>query len=510
MGKDGEGHGIKGLVSWFKGKGDQLIKGATPGDVTAKYEFGRKVGSGGYADTFIVFDKKTKQKFACKSIDKKKVATDEQERLQIEVDNLFQLGTNPHIVTLLEAFEDRHKVHLVMELCEGGELFDRILARKHYSEKAASMVVKTILEVVQFCHQNHIAHRDLKPENFLFVDSKFIEEGGNVKSIDFGFSTTFKPDQPLTEILGSSYYVAPEVLKGKYNEKCDIWSCGVITYILLTGQPPPWHCTMTKINRHISAVRGGPPDNFATDPSLRKISAQAKEFMAQMIEVDFTKRNSAAQMLQHPWVASLEGVSDEALDFSILHSLKKFMYSYRMKKKALVTLAEQLSDSDIHDLRTTFDSIDTAHDGVITFDELKAALEKKGSGGCARHTVAESEVRAAMEEMDVVGDGVIHFHEFVAASLNRNVLMRRDLLHKVFDKFDSDHTGYLSKENIAEVMGSHDKVDKIMEEIDTTHSGKVNFEDFLLLMTRHDPELLNSYGLMERGKSLGYIDTGAK
>jgi calcium-dependent protein kinase len=504
MGKDGDGHGIKGLVSWFKGKGDQLIKGATPGEVTAKYEFGRKVGSGGYADTFIVFDKKTKQKFACKSIDKKKVAADEQERLQIEVDNLFKLGQNPHIATLFEAFEDKHKVHLVMELCEGGELFDRILQRKHYSEKAAAMVVKTILEVVQFCHESGVAHRDLKPENFLFVDSKFIEEGGQLKSIDFGFSTEFKSDTLMTEILGSSYYVAPEVLKGKYNEKCDIWSVGVIAYILLTGQPPPWHCTMTKINRHITAVHSGPPDNFLSDPALRKISATAKEFVGKMIEVDFTKRATAREMLSHPWVGKISEVSDDPLDFQILHSLKKFMYSYRMKKKALVTLAEQLSDADIHDLRATFDAIDTAHDGVITFEELKVALEKK-SDGCGRHKVAEAEVRAAMEEMDVAGDGVIHFHEFVAASLNRNVLMRRDLLHRVFDKFDTDHTGYLSKENIAQVMGSSEKVDKIMDEIDSDHDGKVNFEDFLLLMTRHDPELVESYGLKERARSSGQL-----
>lgn len=467
--------------------------------------FGRKIGSGGYADTFMVTPKGSTQKLACKSIDKKKVAADEQARLQVEVDNLFMLGENPHIVQLHDVYEDKSKVHLVMELCSGGELFDRILARKHYSEKAASMVCKTILEVVGFCHANHIAHRDLKPENFLFVDDKFIEDGGALKSIDFGFSCKFTEGQFMTEILGSSYYVAPEILRGRYNEKADIWSVGVIAYILLTGQPPPWHCTMTKINRHIQ--KQGPPDNFAADPALRKLSSSAKDFIAQMIEADFTERPGAAQMLQHPWVFDPAEASDVALDFSIMHSLKKFMFSYRMKKKALVTLAEQLSPEDLHDLRKTFDAMDTEKNGIISYNELKVALEKKAAS-CKRHSIAEAEVRSAMEEMDVHGDGVIHFEEFVAASMSRNMLLRRDLLQKVFDKFDTDHTGYLSRDNIAEVMGTSEKIDKVMDEIDSDHDGKVSFEDFVLLMTRHDPELVKSYGLtfteseVSRGKPM--------
>merc|ERR1712216_261359 len=112
------------------------------------------------------------------------------------------------------------------------------------------------------------------------------------------------------------------------------------------------------------------------------------------------------------------------------------------------------------------------------------------------------------EEMDVHGDGVIHFEEFVAASMSRNMLLRRDLLQKVFDKFDTDHTGYLSRDNIAEVMGTSEKIDKVMDEIDSDHDGKVSFEDFVLLMTRHDPELVKSYGLtfteseVSRGKPM--------
>jgi len=499
--KSVDSHGIKGIVSWFKGKGDILMKTAKQEDVTLVYSFGKKIGSGGYASTYLVQHKKDGRKLACKSIDKKKVAADEHERLQIEVDNLLKVGQNPHVVHLYEVYEDKHFIHLVQELCAGGELFDRIIERKHYSEKSAALLVRTILDVVAFCHGHNIMHRDLKPENFLFLDERNIEEGGQLKSIDFGFSTEFATGTFQHEILGSSYYVAPEVLKGRYNETCDVWSVGVITYILLTGQPPPWHCQMTKLNRHIAAVSHGPPDNFASDPAIKSISPMGKDFMQKCIEVDFLKRESAAKLLDHPWVhPEGEGLSDEPLDLSTMHTLKSWLCSYRLKKKALVVLAEQLSDDDLHGLRAQFDAIDTQKHGVITFEELKVALSNRGEKGCAKHKVAEEEVRKAMEEMDVDGDGVIEFHEFVAASLSRSVLQRRDLIHKVFDKFDIHHHGYINKEDLKEILGEGQEVsiDRIMDEIDIDHDGKVSFEDFLVLMTRHDPELMKSYGLNPR------------
>ena len=150
---------------------------------------------------------------------------------------MHHLAGHPNIVTLKGAFEDKHDVHIVMELCSGGELFDRIAARGHYSERAAAILTKTIVSVVDYCHKNNVIHRDLKPENFLLADKR---EDAPLKVTDFGLSVFYKEGEVFTDTVGSAFYVAPEVLKGKYGKEADVWSCGVILYILLSGTPPFW------------------------------------------------------------------------------------------------------------------------------------------------------------------------------------------------------------------------------------------------------------------------------
>jgi calcium-dependent protein kinase len=155
--------------------------------------------------------------------------------VSLEVSIMNHLSGHPNVVKLYDVFEDKRNVHIVMELCTGGELFDRIVARGHYSEKSAAQIIRAVVEVVAHCHTMGVVHRDLKPENFLLSSAGSASE---LKAIDFGLSAFFQAGKPLTDIVGSAYYVAPEVLRKKYSSQCDIWSCGVILYILLCGIPP--------------------------------------------------------------------------------------------------------------------------------------------------------------------------------------------------------------------------------------------------------------------------------
>ncbi|MBA0819799.1 hypothetical protein Gohar_003754, partial [Gossypium harknessii] len=216
----------------------KVLKNPSGKNIFDLYEIGKKLGIGEFGITHQCFDLETGEAFACKKIAKAKLRTEvDLEDVRREVEIMRHLPKHPNIVTFREAFEDKEAIYLVMELCRGGELFDRILAKGHYSERAAATIIKTILEIVKVCHEHGVIHRDLKPENFLFADES---ESAPIKAIDFGLSIFYESGQRFSDIVGSPYYMAPEVLKRNYGEEVDVWSIGVILYILLCGVPPFW------------------------------------------------------------------------------------------------------------------------------------------------------------------------------------------------------------------------------------------------------------------------------
>ena len=168
-------------------------------NIEDKYMVDKELGRGEFGVTYLCIDKSSREMLACKSISKRKLRTEvDVDDVRREVQIMKHLPQNSSIVTLREACEDESAVHIVMELCEGGELFDRIVARGHYTERAAAAVVRTIVEVVQLCHKHGVIHRDLKPENFLFANKK---ENSPLKAIDFGLSIFFKPGEYLINFL---------------------------------------------------------------------------------------------------------------------------------------------------------------------------------------------------------------------------------------------------------------------------------------------------------------------
>ncbi|KAI9174219.1 hypothetical protein LWI28_013969 [Acer negundo] len=205
-------------------------------DVRSTYIFARELGRGQFGVTYLVTHKETKQQFACKSIATRKlIDRDAIEDVRREVQIMHHLIGHRNIVELKEAYEDRHSVNLIMELCAGGELFDRIIAKGHYSERAAANLCRQMVTVVHYCHSMGVMHRDLKPENFLLLSA---DEDWPLKATDFGLSVFFKPGEVFRDLVGSTYYVAPEVLRRSYGAEADIWSAGVILYLLLSGVPP--------------------------------------------------------------------------------------------------------------------------------------------------------------------------------------------------------------------------------------------------------------------------------
>ncbi|XP_042481752.1 calcium-dependent protein kinase 15-like isoform X2 [Macadamia integrifolia] len=361
-------------------------------DVRSIYLFGRELGRGEFGITYLVTHRETKEQFACKSIAARKlVSSDDIGDVRREVQIMNHLTGHCNIVELKGVYEDLRSVNLVMELCEGGELFNRIIAKGHYSEQAASGLCRQIVTVVHNCHSMRVMHRDLKPENFLFLS---VEEDSPLKATDFGLSVFFKPGEVFNDLVGSAYYVAPEVLRRSYGAEADIWSAGVILYILLTGVPP-----FRGVNERgiFSAILRG-HINFSSDP-WPSISSSAKDLVKKMLQSDPKERISAVEVLNHPWMREDGDASDKPIDIAVLTRMKQFRAMNEVKKVALKVIAENLSEEEIMGLKEMFKSMDTDNNGTITFEELKAGIQKLGT------KLSDSEVRQLMETIGILFSG---------------------------------------------------------------------------------------------------------
>ncbi|KAK9273074.1 hypothetical protein L1049_017881 [Liquidambar formosana] len=390
-------------VSYGSGGGNKawVLKDPTGRDILARYELGRELGRGEFGITYLCTDLSTGDKFACKSISKKKLRSAvDIEDVRREVEIMKHMPKHPNIVSLKDTYEDDNAVHIVMELCEGGELFDRIVARGHYTERAAAAVTKTIVEVVQMCHKHGVMHRDLKPENFLFANKK---ENAPLKAIDFGLSVFFKPGEQFTEIVGSPYYMAPEVLKRNYGPEVDVWSAGVILYILLCGVPPFWAETEQGVAQAIirSVI------DFKRDP-WPKVSDNAKDLVKKMLEPEPKKRLTAQEVLDHPWLQNAKKAPNVSLGETVKARLKQFSVMNKLKKRALRVVAEHLSVEEVAGIKDAFQMMDTNNRGKINLEEFRNGLQKLGQ------PIPDADLQILMEAADVDGDGTLNYAEFVA------------------------------------------------------------------------------------------------
>nr|ABC47163.2 CDPK1 [Ipomoea nil]AFO63177.1 calcium dependent protein kinase 1 [Ipomoea nil] len=451
-------------------------------DVHSTYIFGGELGRGQFGVTYLVTHRKTRERLACKSIATRKLLSkDDVDDVRREVQIMHHLTGHRNIVELKGTYEDRNHVHLVMELCAGGELFDRIIAKGHYSERAAAGLCRQMVTVLHYCHSMGVMHRDLKPENFLFLSS---DENSPLKATDFGLSVFFKPGDTFKDLVGSAYYVAPEVLRRNYGPEADIWSAGVILYILLSGVPPFWGENEQSI---FDAVLRGHLD-FSSDP-WPSISSSAKDLVKKMLRSDPKERLSATDVLNHPWMREDGDASDKPIDIAALSRMKQFRAMNKLKKVALKVIAENLSEEEIIGLKEMFKSIDTDDSGTITYEELKAGLTKMGT------KLSESEVRQLMEAADVDGNGTIDYLEFITATMHMNRVEREDHLYKAFEYFDKDKSGYITMEELEHSLKKYNITDEktikeIIVEVDTDNDGKINYDEFVAMMRKGTPDLV--------------------
>ncbi|CAN1226845.1 Calcium-dependent protein kinase 17 [Linum grandiflorum] len=454
-------------------------------DVKSIYSIGKELGRGQFGVTHLCTQKANGQQYACKTIAKRKLVNKEDlEDVRREVQIMHHLTGQPNIVELKGAYEDKHSVHLVMELCAGGELFDRIIAKGHYTERAAASLLRTIVEIVHTCHSMGVIHRDLKPENFLLLNK---DESSPLKATDFGLSVFYKPGfgksgEVFKDIVGSAYYIAPEVLKRKYGPEADIWSIGVMLYILLSGVPPFWAESEHGI---FNAILRGQVD-FQTDP-WPAISPQAKDLVRKMLNSDPKQRVSASQVLNHPWIKEDGEAPDIPLDNAVLGRLKQFKAMNMFKKVALRVIAGCLSEEEIRGLKEMFKGMDTDNSGTITLEELKQGLAKQGT------KLSEAEVKQLMEAADADGNGTIDYDEFITATMHLNRMDREEHLYTAFQHFDKDNSGFITTEELQQALrdfgiNDENELKDILAEVDSDNDGRINYDEFVAMMRKGNPE----------------------
>ncbi|XP_041004047.1 CDPK-related kinase 5-like [Juglans microcarpa x Juglans regia] len=445
----------------------------------SKYELGDEVGRGHFGYTCAAKFKKGElkgQQVAVKVIPKAKMNTAIAiEDVRREVKILRALTGHNNLVQFYDAYEDHDNVYIVMEFCEGGELLDRILSRGgKYTEDDAKAVMIQILNVVAFCHLQGVVHRDLKPENFLFTSK---DESSQLKAIDFGLSDFVKPDERLNDIVGSAYYVAPEVLHRSYSTEADVWSIGVIAYILLCGSRPFWARTESGIFRAVLKA-----DPSFDEPPWPSLSVEAKGFVKRLLNKDPRKRMTAAQALSHPWIRSSNGVK-VPLDILIFKLMKAYMRSSSLRKAALRALSKTLTVDELFYLKEQFALLEPNKNGTISLDNMKAALMKN-----ATDAMKESRVPDFLVSLNALQYRRMDFEEFCAAALSVHQLEALDRWEQharcAYEIFEKDGNRAIVIEELASelCLGPSVPVHAVLHDWVRHTDGKLSFLGFVKLL----------------------------
>jgi len=283
-------------------------------EIEKQYEFKSELGRGAFSIVYLAVHKATNNHFAVKVINKKDLGKDYEKNLKMEVDILKKVN-HPNIIALKELFDTPDKLYLIMELVTGGELFDKIVEKGSYTEDEASTLVRKIVSAVDYLHNLGIVHRDLKPENLLL---KRADNDLEIAIADFGLSKIVGQQMMMQTACGTPSYVAPEVLNASgYGKEVDMWSIGVITYILLCGFPPFYGDTVPEIFEQIMEANFDYPEEY-----WGSVTKEAKDFINKLLVVDSDKRMSAVDALRHPWLAG--GVASHGTGKSLnTHKLKE-------------------------------------------------------------------------------------------------------------------------------------------------------------------------------------------
>ncbi|ANQ06622.1 CAMK/CDPK protein kinase [Plasmodium coatneyi] len=458
----------------------------------------RKLGSGAYGEVLLCREKNGHNEKAIKVIKKSQFdktrysecrnkSCENEESLNEDIYNeisLLKSLDHPNIIKLFDVFEDKKYFYLVTEFYEGGELFEQIINRHKFDECDAANIMKQILSGICYLHKHNIVHRDIKPENILLENKNSLL---NIKIVDFGLSSFFSKDYKLRDRLGTAYYIAPEVLKKKYNEKCDVWSCGVIMYILLCGYPPFGGQNDQDIIKKVEKGK-----YYFDFNDWKNISDEAKELIKLMLTYDFNKRITAKEALNSKWIlkyADNINKNDQKTLYGALSNMRKFEGSQKLAQAAILFIGSKLTTlEERKELTDIFKKLDKNGDGQLDKKELIEGYNilRSFKNELGELKNVEEEVDNILKEVDFDKNGYIEYSEFISVCMDKQILFSEERLRDAFNLFDTDKSGKITKEELANLFGltsiSEKMWNDVLDEADKNKDSMIDFEEFVSMM----------------------------
>ena len=450
---------------------------------TQKYKIISKLGDGSYGIVYLAVNIITKQNVAMKKINKVKENTIDDMEIKNEIEILKKLD-HTNIVKIIEFFSTPKAYYIITDFCGCGELYNQI--KHQYTEGQLAVLFYQVLSGLYYLHTKNIVHRDLKLENILISE---IEKDNNtnekyfwVKIIDFGTAKIFEKNKNEKAVVGSSYYIAPEVLHKNYNEKCDTWSVGVILYMLIVGRAPFDGKSDDEIIENIEKGEFN-----SKHPKMLNSSDEVQDLVKKLLEVNVKKRLSPSEALKHPWFKKFNGKSlysniDKKTIIIYLNRLRKFEINSKFQQMVLAFIVHNIpNNNESKDILKIFRMFNVNDDGKLTKKELFDGLIKYFN---------KEEIKKEIEDIFLLLDGAnrgfIEYEEFLRATLDQKILLSDENLTYAFNFFDGDGCGKISVEKIKKFF-INDKVSEdvfrsIFHEIDTNEDGEIDYEEFKDMM----------------------------
>ena len=369
-----------------------------------------------------------------------------------------------------------------MEYIRGDELFSKINEVHKFSEETAAIIIKSIFQGIAYCHSLGIIHRDIKPENILVPKGNANVDYTLLKIIDFGASVLMKGGKKMSFRFGTPYYIAPEVLQQSYDEKCDVWSIGVILYLLLTGNPPFDGDSDDEIWKKIISEE----INYSSS-KLKSLSKEAKDFLKKLLVKNPDKRLSAAEALEHVWITKYAPHTKVNRVFSrkIYNNLKNFEEKSQFSAAVVTFITNyMMNDDELKLLKKLFFELDVKGKGVITKEDLFRGMDESFD-----HKITKEEVDKIFSKIDYDNNGTISFDEFLKAAIDKKKLLTEEKLKAAFSLFDMNGDGDIEAKELQEVMGENNDIGenvwaKMIEEVDLDGNGVIDFEEFKDMMKK--------------------------